>query len=75
MCVLLADRLAGLETLAETLLQDAEHGCDAGFVAFDCIEVAESHGFLRVWTIRGLVVRLGMRSVTQRRGLSSACAK
>ena len=33
--VLLADRLAGLEALAETLLQDAEHGGDAGLVAFD----------------------------------------
>ena len=45
--MLLADRLAGLEALAETLLQDAQHRCDAGFVAFDCVEVAESHGFLR----------------------------
>ena len=51
--VLRADRLAGLEALAETLLQDAEHGRDAGLVAFDCVQVAESHGFLRVWASPG----------------------
>ena len=45
--VLLADRLAGLEALAEALLQDAEHGGDAVLVAFDGVQVAESHGFLR----------------------------
>ena len=33
--VLLADRLAGLEALAEALLQDAERGGDAGLVALD----------------------------------------
>ena len=50
--MLLADRLPGLEALAETLLQDAQHGSDAGFVAFDFVEVAQSHVFLRVWAMR-----------------------
>ncbi len=54
MRMLLAHRLVGLEPLAETLLQDAEHGGDAGLVAFDGSEVAESHGFLRDWTLRWL---------------------
>ena len=50
MRVLAADRLAGLKTLAELLLEDAEHGGDAFLVALDGIEVAQSHEFLREWT-------------------------
>ena len=53
MPVLLADCLAGVETLAETLLQYAKHGRDAGLIAFDFVQVAESHGFLRIWASPG----------------------
>ncbi len=50
MRVLRADSLAGLKTLAELLLEDVEHRGDAFLVAFDRIEVAQSHEFLREWT-------------------------
>ncbi len=45
------------------LLQDAEHGRDAFLVAFDRIEVAQSHEFLREWTS---VARLLLRSAGSR---------
>ena len=53
--VLLANRLAGLETLAEPLLENAEHRFDAGLVALDAPEVAQGHGFLRDWNSSVLV--------------------
>ncbi len=50
MRMLAANRLPGLEALAELLLENAEHGSDAFLVAFDRVEVAQSHAFLREWT-------------------------
>jgi hypothetical protein len=41
--VLLADRMAGLQTRAETLLQNAERGLDPGRVALYPLKVRQSH--------------------------------
>ncbi len=49
--MLFAQRLPGLEALAEPLLEDAEHGGNSGFIACYRSEVAECHGFLRDWAI------------------------
>ena len=51
MRMLLAHRLPGLEALAEPLLQDAEHAAMPASLRSTASEVAESHGFLRDWTI------------------------
>lgn len=45
--MLRADSLAGLEALAQPLLEDAKHRRDAFLVALDRIEVAQSHELLR----------------------------
>ena len=53
MGMLRADGGAGLQPLAETLLQDAEREPDALLVAVNHFQVAQSHAFLRGWTSGG----------------------
>ena len=58
--MLLADRAAGLQSLAEPLFQNAEHGGDAVFVARHRRQVAQGHVFFRVWAIGWLREAVGL---------------
>ena len=60
MAVLLADGLAGLEALAEALLEDADDGSEPPSLRGDAPEVAESHDFLREQTIARTFRRVSM---------------